>query len=66
MCVLQEKGNIKQHVHMSLNMRKVKPQVNSGSTINLTPRKYVQYIKLQQVTKEIQMWNGVEVAAFNN
>ena len=43
---------------MIVNKRPVVFQIDSGASINILPRKYLQNEEIQNTTKKLKMWNG--------
>ena len=46
------------NVKMIVNKRPVVFQIDSGASINILPRKYLQNEEIQNTTKKLKMWNG--------
>ena len=40
----------------------MKIQVDCGVNVNVRQQKYLENIKLQEVTKKLLLWNGIQVA----
>ena len=43
---------------MIVNKRPVVFQIDSGASMNILPRKYLQNEEIQNTTKKLKMWNG--------